>query len=532
MLSHCVWSQKVTVEIIGEKEDIETISHYLSTHSEWNTATEFQKKWGEIQLQLQRNGYFEYELSLQSNEIASLVYHFRKGKKYTGIKIIYSHDPNKKPTWISIENWPKFVENELSQLEKIGLGLSRMRMQKIERIQDTLVGYWQVDIPEKARTIDAIVYNGYEKFPASHKKPIERKHLGKPFTQKRVNQIQRTLQSYRFIRTIKSPEVLFTQDSTHIYVYAEKQGANHFDGFIGFANEEGNFRLTGYLDLALRNSLNSGEELRLLWRADGNQTHFEGAVTLPYLFKLPVSLKADLQLFKQDSTFLNAKNHVQIGYMFSHESQLFLGVENIQSSSLLNQNPIAANFNARFYGLAWSFQKWRSEHPFFRDWTILSAHISSGQRTQSTQITPQTKLHAHGIHHLQINESNYVYLNGTFFWLKSQNYVVNELIRFGGIQSFRGFSENALQAHLLGSLATEYRYILSPQLYVHTLFDIGYFEDATSPIAKNNLMSFGFGLGLRTTGGLFRLLYATGRSNAQNFGNSNALLHLSYQAQF
>lgn len=522
----------MTVEIIGEKEAIEVVTPYLPTKTEWNNEAEFQTKWNEIQTQLHLQGYFEHELKLESDEKPSLVYHFRKGKKHPGIKIIYVNDSKKKPTWISIENWPKFVENELSEFEKIGFGLSRMKMQKIELINDTLVGYWRIDKPEKIRTIDAIVLNGYEKFPVSHKKPIERKHLGKPFTQKRVNQIQRTLQSYRFIRTFKSPEVLFTQDSTYIYVYAEKQGANHFDGFVGFANEEGNLQFTGYLDLALRNSLNSGEELRLLWRADGNQTHFEGAVELPYLFKLPISLKADLQLFKQDSTFLNAKNHFRLGYMFTHESRLFVAVENIQSSSLLNQNPTAANFNARFYGLEWSFQKWRSEHPFFRDWTTLSTQISSGNRTQGAVVTPQTKIHLHGIHHIQINPTHYIYLNGTFFWLKSENYVVNELIRFGGIQSFRGFSENALQAHLLGSLATEYRYVLSPQLYLHTLFDVGFFEDATSPITKNNLMSLGFGLGLRTTGGLFRLLYATGKSNTQNFGNSNALLHLSYQAQF
>ena len=522
----------MTVYIHADAEDLEFLSTYLPSESQWESKQKFLEKWNDIQTQIHLKGYFDYSLQLQSDEDNRLAYHFRRGKKYDGIKILYTNDSLQKPKWVSIENWPTFVESELNSLEKVGLGLSQAKLERLEKKGDTLVGYWLVKKPEKARTISAIVMNGYEKFPASHMRPIEKRHLGKPFTQKRVQQIQRTLDSYRFIRSFKAPEVLFTQDSTYIYVYAEKQGANHFDGFVGFANEEGSLRFTGYLDLALRNSLNSGEEMRLLWRADGEQTHFEGAIELPYLFKLPISFRADLQLFKQDSTFLNAKNHLRLGYMFTHENRLFLGMERTQSSSLLNLNPTLANFTSRFYNIEWTLQKWRSDHPFFRDWSSFSAQIGTGRRDEVERVTPQNKIHIHGIHHLQISPSHYVYLNGTFFWLRSENYVVNELIRFGGIQSFRGFTENALQAHLLGSLATEYRYVLSPQLYLHTLFDIGYFEDATSPIKKNNLMSLGFGMGLRSAGGLFRLLYASGRSNAQGFGTSNALLHLSYQAQF
>ena len=41
-----------------------------------------------------------------------------------------------------------------------------------------------------------------------------------------------------FVEEIKSPELLFTRDSTTLYLYLKKKFSNSFDGFIGFNTDE------------------------------------------------------------------------------------------------------------------------------------------------------------------------------------------------------------------------------------------------------------------------------------------------------
>ena len=47
-----------------------------------------------------------------------------------------------------------------------------------------------------------------------------------------------------------------------------------------------------------------------------------------------------------------------------------------------------------------------------------------------------------------INEKNIINIKNQNYYLKSKNYLTNELYRFGGINSIRGFAENSLQANL------------------------------------------------------------------------------------
>lgn len=115
--------------------------------------------------------------------------------------------------------------------------------------------------------------------------------------------------------------------------------------------------------------------------------------------------------------------------------------------------------------------------------------------------------------------------------MQSTNYLVNELFRFGGINSIRGFNENSLQGNLLTSILTEYRYVLSPSLYAHSIIDYGYFKDNTSN-TSDTLLGLGFGIGLQTKNGLFNLIYANGSTKEQTAKLSNSIVHISLKATF
>jgi hemolysin activation/secretion protein len=105
------------------------------------------------------------------------------------------------------------------------------------------------------------------------------------------------------------------------------------------------------------------------------------------------------------------------------------------------------------------------------------------------------------------------------------------LHRFGGINSIRGFNENSLQANLFTSLLTEYRYVLTPGIYAHTIIDYGYFQDKTSD-NSGSLLGLGFGFGLLTKTGLFNIVYANGSTKDQAIKLSNSIVHISFKTNF
>ena len=129
---------------------------------------------------------------------------------------------------------------------------------------------------------------------------------GNTFSIDAIKNKTQALNNLPFANQIKDPEVLFTSDSTTLYLYLEKQKSNNFDGFLGFGtNEETNkLEFDGYLNLNLSNNLNYGESLSIIYKSDENeQRTFEANLNLPYLFNSPLGTELELNIFRKDTTF-------------------------------------------------------------------------------------------------------------------------------------------------------------------------------------------------------------------------------------
>ena len=109
--------------------------------------------------------------------------------------------------------------------------------------------------------------------------------------------------------------------------------------------------------------------------------------------------------------------------------------------------------------------------------------------------------------------------------------MINELYRFGGINSIRGFNENSLQANAFSGIMAEYRYLVASNLYIHSITDYGYFQDKTANI-EEKLLGLGFGFGLFTKNGLVNLIYANGSTSEQTIKLSNSIVHISFKTNF
>lgn len=496
---------------------------------------------------LSQNGFLEHQqkATLKTND-STFIYQYALGAKTKRIHIYIGKVKTLLPVLmatakndtlqIAFAESENFLTGIVRDLEKKGYSMAKVKLQNLRQKTNTLAADLSVELGSK-RTVNDIVINGYEKFPAGFKKNILRNYRLKTFNQESLEKINKDFNQYRFVKQVKYPEILFLNDSTKVYVYLEKAKANSFDGFIGFSNDEnGKVIFNGYLDLALTNILNSGEKVNLYWKSDGrDQKTFNLSLELPYIFKSPLAIKAQLNIFKQDSLFQNTRTNLDLGYYLNYNNRLYLGYQSAESSDIQNTNSVSLNdYTNSFVTAAYEFFNFnntgKSLFPF-PDATAVNLRVGSGKRRSKLENNPQFFGNLNLSHNIYLNPRNVVHLKSQNYYLQSSNYIINELYRFGGINSIRGFNENSLQGNIFTSLLTEYRYVLSPGIYMHSIIDYGYFQDKTSDM-DNNLLGFGFGFGLFTKNGLLNLIYANGSTNDQAIKLSNSIVHISLKATF
>lgn len=544
IVSGNISAQNFYLKIIGqndtENKTIDSIGYTKKHENVKSIVTEnnsFYEK-------LTKKGYTESQFSeiIKLND-STFSYKYDLGKKinYAHLYIGVNNQENipdyyklKNDTLtIPFEETESFLNNTLKKLESNGFSMAKVQLINLQNKANFITAELSV-IKETKRQLNSIVINGYEKFPDSHKKNILRLYRNKVFNQKNLDKLYNDFEKFRFVKQSKYPEILFTKDSTKVYVYLEKAKPNSFDGYIGFTNdEESKLILSGYVDLVLQNILNSGEKFSLYWKSDGqDQKTFNFGLELPYIFKSPIGLKTELNIFKQDSTFQNTRTNIELGYFFNYNTRLYLGYQSTESSDIQNANTTnLSDFDNSYITTALEFVDFKNDDFLFPEKTNFNLKLGTGKRNSKLISDNQLFGSLNLKHNLYLNQKNIINIKSQNFYLQSKNYIVNELSRFGGINSIRGFNENSLQANTFTSLLTEYRYVLAPTLYIHSIIDYGYLQDNTAD-TNENLLGLGFGFGLLSKNGLFNIVYANGSTNNQAIKLSNSIVHISFKASF
>ncbi len=524
----------------SEQKSIDSIG-YTKEHVDAKSVLTEIKSFSEKVLQI---GYIEADIEKnQKTNDSTFLCQIKLSKKTSSIHIyirpdsvfknILFKDSKKDTLTLPFYEVESYLKEVLAQLEKKGFALSKIQLINFEKKQNHLIAELHIQ-SEKLRNLDDIVINGYTKFPESHRRQLKRIYKKKVFNQDNLKKVYSDIEKFRFVKQNKYPEILFTTDSTKVFCYLEKVKSNTFDGFIGFSNNETNkLIVNGYVDLTLNNLLNTGETFSILWKSDGeDQKTFNAAVELPYVFNSPFGLKAQLNIFKQDSTFQNTKTALDIGYFFNYNTRLYLGYQSSESSDIQNQNTTSiSDYTNTFVTTQFEFVDFKTDEFLFPEKTKVDFKIGIGSRNSKFSKNDQAFFNLNLKHTFFLNSKNNILIKSQNYYLNSDIYIVNELYRFGGINSIRGFNENSLQANFFTSLLSEYRYSVASNLYVHSIIDYGYYQDKTTT-NSGNLIGLGFGFGLVTKNGLFNIVYANGSTKDQEIKSSNSIVHVSFKTKF
>ena len=548
LISTNLFSQSLYLKVNGSNENETKIIDSLGYKKQFQDYAYLNHEIIDLKKRIENIGYLESESAgvAKENDSTFLALVYLKNR-YKSISIYYRGVIDKKTLSfvstnitdthfeIRFEKLEETLDFLNAQLAEKGHPFSSLKIQNIKKQKDfTLIGELTASNQEQ-RTIDTIIVKGYEKFP----KPFIKYYLKlKPkqlLSLKTINEKTLELDNLSFANQIREPELLFTKDSTSLYIYVEKTKSNAFDGFLGFGtnNQTNKVEFNGYLNLNLVNNLNYGESFKLYYKSDeGEQRTFDIKMNLPYIFGSALGTEFRLNIFKKDSSFVTVAQSAKLIYQLDTKNLVSLGIHSETSNNLLDNNVTLINdYRSLFYFVNYSYLRAQKLDPLFPVNFLFDITLGTGNRTIDSVKENQNRfsLETHKIFNL--SEKNSIFTRFTSSILTSDNYLDNELLRFGGINSIRGFEENSLLANLFAVINTEYRYRLSNALFVHSILDAAYFENKNI-VTKQKLFGFGFGFGLFTKAGLFKFNYSGGKIENQMFKFSDSKIHISLSTTF
>lgn len=409
-----------------------------------------------------------------------------------------------------------------SRLDKEGKSFSKVQLNNIFIKNKTVFADLKIT-PSKKRSIHKVILKGYEKFPSSYVKNYFNISPTTLIHKQKIKEITAAAKNLQFITEIKPPEVLFTKDSTMLYLYFKKKQHNRFNGIVSFAStENGDVFFNGNIDIRLHNIFDTGERFELFWNRIGEEKQeFKATTDVPYLFNSKLSPNLSFSIYKQDSTFLNTKFDSKLFYHFNAKIK-FAATYTSESSEKLSEviNNNIETYRNYFLGIQFQYRKPKNDF-FFNDQFHLSVNPSFGKRKTNTRSLPQFKVEATASYLWDVNARSSIYLRNNTGYLNADSFIDNELFRIGGANSIRGYSEQSIYTNTYSYFNLEYRYLTSEKSYLYTISDIGQAEVNSE---NENILGLGLGYLFHTKDTQINIGLVAGKNNKKILIRNTQLL--------
>jgi hypothetical protein len=517
-----VCSQDFSLELNSTKTTENIFLSKIKYKTKHTDSTALYIELNSVQKQLKMNGYFLSRIDSVAQEGKKYIAYLNLDKKVDSVFLKHKsiskqilQKYNFKNNYIRIPiNQLEEILNEISISQELqGNAFSKIKLKKIRIHHKTL--YAEIDITSsKKRKIDKVIFKGYENFPKSFIKNYLNIDSKTTFNINKLMEISKLSKGLDFVSETKPPETLFTKDSTFIYVYLKKIQGSSFDGLVNFTSQEnGKLQFNGYLDLKLKNVLNKGEQLNLLWNRFGNEKQeFSISVKTPYIYNSKLSPEFTFSLYKQDSTFLNINLNANLKYQIKNNTNLFVSFNSEKSeNSAENISNNISTYENYFLGFGYEYKILKNDM-FRNDIFFININPSFGKRKTINNTSQQIKIATTLAYLLDLNRKNSIYFRNKTALLNSTTYFDNELFRIGGNKSIRGFNEQSIfvKNYLVQNI--EFRHQSSRSSYLYTITDLALISTTNS---KEKLYSLGLGYLFNSNSSQINISTAVG-TNTEN----------------
>jgi len=436
---------------------------------------------------------------------------------------------SRKRNFIPINEIESFLSELNNRVKQEGFPFTKTKLANFKFDHTDTIEATLTISQRRKRFINRITVKGYDKFPTNTLQNFTKRK--NTYNDRTIERLEKSLDNMPFVKKTKETEVLFKQDSTTVFIYLEKIKTNSADGLIGFNNSnKGKLELNGYVNLKLQNNLDRAETFLLEYRNDnGDQTRFTTSIDLPYLWKTPLGINSMLEIQRRDSTY--QRTSITAGLFYKPDWSSTLGINYISTTSTATgQDANLEDFSKNGIEIRTEIKK-QTTDLLMPENLWLTTRIGMNKRTIENNSENQFNFHATFLKlwHLSYRSKFLGRLTSTY--LKSDNIQFNELYQFGGLGSIRGFNQNSIDSSFYTTLATEYRYRLNDQIYLHSILDIGVFENFNSK-KLDELYGFGGGIAILTQAGILNLSIANGRFDDAKVDLSSTVAHINLKINF
>jgi outer membrane protein assembly factor BamA len=369
---------------------------------------------------------------------------------------------------------------------------------------------------------------------------------GDKYNADELKSISQRLKQINFLKEIKPHEILFTNSGVELFLYIKSNPVSSVNGAVGLQPDSKSEKvsLTGDLSLKLLNTLKKGELLDFNWKSLQSQTQsVKAKLNYPFILNSPFGIDAQLNLYKRDTTYLETKSNIGIQYFLKGGNYFKVFYQNYSSSILSGgkNNPNFVNLGSvksNNYGISLN-RKQLDYVPNPSRGFVLESEISIG--TKKFKITDTSAVINSNNFRGEVNMEFYVQVakrhilklsNQTEFY-NNEKIFQNEVYRFGGLNSQRGFNEEELFATTKSIVSIEYRFLVDKNSRAFLFYDQSWYEN-NSTISYYNDKPFGFGAGFSfgTNLGIFSISYGLGKQLDNPILIRNGKIHFGYITYF
>lgn len=411
-------------------------------------------------------------------------------------------------------------------------------------------------------TFDSIAIRGDAKISSKFLHQYLGFQPGQPYSEKLARKIDEKLAKLPYVTVVSESRISFVGDHVRVYTNLNHRKTDQVDGIVGFApNTDNKLLITGEANIDLKNLLRRGIGYTLHWKSFQKQSQMLNmSGQLPYLLNSPVGVDAQFDYVKFDTQFFTLKTLLGIHYAFEGTDYLKFYVQNQQSALLFADTndvrvtqsiPISNPVRTTSYGLQLVRQKLDVPRNPRKGFTIALDGSLGARNILKDVLIEQVKFTDGANNEYDVYDSVKLRtvqaeLKYAFSWfvpvgkkstivslvsgkhLFSETVFYNDLFRFGGTKSLRGFNEESLTANGYTIVGIEYRYLLGGNAFFQLFANAAYLEDRSDQM--NGLrtdMPYGFGAGvnLEVNNGLLSLAYALGSEQGNPIRFSQAKIH-------
>lgn len=418
--------------------------------------------------------------------------------------------------------------------ENHGYPFATVKLDSVQFMNDGIYATMQLTKNNRI-VIDSIIVKGNARIGLDYLLSYLSIKKGDLYNESTIRSISVRLKELPMVTETKPFAVEFSRDRAIITLFIDDRKASQADGVLGILPNEqkgGKVNVTGEIRLRLISPFGRGEQVELNWKQPAPKTQdLKTRINYPFLLSTPFGIELGLNIYKKDTTYVDVFKQATVQYLLQG-GNYFKAYVSTKNSSLLSTNsltnatvlPSYADVKTTTYGLGYKSEKLDYRLNPRRGYSF---DIAAG--TGNKKIAKNSKLKDELYKNIDLTSAQY---NGDYTvdfyfplaskivlnvgskgaYLSAKEIFQNELFRFGGLKSLRGFDEESIYANEFYMLKTELRYLLDRNSFLQIFFNGAYYKSKTRDgVLYDTPYGFGAGITFETKIGIFSLNYALGK---------------------